>query len=104
MSTTRTENDLLRRAIYSAARQKATTTLRNLYPGEVENLRLREMGRGTAPRLAWQRAAQALIRAHREEFDWYRKMFQAQGELDAGYEPAPRGGFATGKHARRDPE
>lgn len=101
MSKTRTANDLLRRAIYSAARQKATTTIRNLYPGECERERLREVGRGTSPRLAWSRAAQAVIVRHREEFDWYRMMFQAQGELEAGYEPAPRGGFATGRHARR---
>jgi hypothetical protein len=103
---TRTDNDLLRRRIYSAARQKATTTIRNLHPQEFDAEVLRAAGRrpNLARKQQWAEAGRNLARRFPEEFTFYRTLFQAQGELEAGYEPAPRGGHATGIHAKPRPE
>lgn len=109
-SPTMTENYRLMRSLYSRASGWATSEIvrahEDEFRQEYERTRQeRDANGGLIPTgTAWNRAARTICKKHQKEFEMLRAMRHAQLQVQHGYTPAPRGGFATGRHARVVPD
>jgi hypothetical protein len=98
----RTENDLLRKRLYSKANCATEIAWSKRYGEEFQRYYQEERLGGICPaRYAWRTAMKRLKEGREEEFAFERTMRHAKLLQEAGYQPAPRGGFATGRYARR---
>lgn len=105
-----TENYRLMRSLYSRASGWATTQMMRKHEAEFraeyERVKWEKQPDGSwlPTGTAWNRAARTICKKYKEEFEMLRLMRHAQLQVEHGYTPAPRGGFATGRHARVAPE
>lgn len=101
-----TENYRLMRSLYSKASGWATSQMKLLHEEEFreayERIKWEPQPDGSwlPTGTAWNRAAREVCKKYSEEFEMLRLMRHAQLQHEHGYAPAPRGGFATGRHAR----
>ena len=109
-SPTMTDNYRLMRSLYSKASGWATSESvrahEDEFRQEYDRTRMErdEHGALIPTGTAWNRAARTLCKKYAEEFSMLRTMRHAQLQVQHDYVPAPRGGFATGRHARVVPD